>query len=59
MAVETGKIHIYNAYTIQEIKTIYCPDTSIKSIVFSNLDKGFAVLGVGQYIGRYSFEGVK
>ena len=39
---------------MQEIRKVHVSDSTIRSLVLSNLDKDFAVLGAGQYIGRFS-----
>jgi hypothetical protein len=39
---------------MQELRKVHVSDSTIRSLVLSNLDKDFAVLGAGQYIGRFS-----
>jgi len=41
---------------MQEIRKFLVEDTTIRSLVLSNLDRDFAVLGTGYFIGRYSIQ---
>ncbi len=47
-------MHIYNAYTYEEIKVITLSDSGVRSLILSDLDKEFAILGTGNYIRRFS-----
>jgi len=39
---------------MQEIRKVHVSDSTIRSLVLSNLDREFAVLGTGNYMARYS-----
>lgn len=47
-------IHIYNAYTMVELTKIHADSPKIIDLVFADLDKAFAALGVNGYIGKWS-----
>ena len=52
-------VHIFNAYTFVELTKVHTETTKIIDLVFADLDKAFAVLGINGYVARWklpSFE---
>jgi WD40 repeat protein len=52
--IEKSNINIYNAYTFQKIYTVKVSAQKLISLVFTQHDKAFAVLGQDGYIGRFA-----
>ena len=53
LATNKQFVHIFNAYTFVELQKVHTDSAKIVDIVFAELDKAFAVLGVNGYIGKW------